>query len=78
MQQMRRPWNGNNRGIRSDDYGSELKLEIIFKLALMRNLFLAPSTYESLVHELEKPDMLKKQDPNSQVVKKVRFDFNQN
>ncbi|KAG5682233.1 hypothetical protein PVAND_011598 [Polypedilum vanderplanki] len=50
----RRNWNGNNRGIRSE------------------NEYETPSTYETILHELEKTS--KKQDQDSQTVKKVLDD----
>ena len=75
MQSMRRNWNQNSRGIRSEnDYESKIEScgdrrdnvkTLIF--------FLAPSSYETLMHDLEKGSKTKKQDANSQTVKKVIF-----
>lgn len=65
-----RRWN-NNRGIRSEsDFGGSKHGNYFHGNKFNRNLFLAPSI-ETILHDLEKSS--KKQDANSQTVKKVSW-----
>lgn len=73
MQSMRRNWNLNNRGTRSEDaYGTK---RCKSSKNLVNHVFMqfisAPSSYESLLQDMEKGNEGKKQEVNSQTVKKV-------
>lgn len=73
MQSMRRNWNSNNRGTRSEDaYGSKRCRSFkSFVEQFLQRFITAPSSYESLLHDMEKGTDGKKHDAISQTVKKV-------